>query len=489
MYHKDWIGRWAVYRPNKIAIRECETGRFVTYSDLNQRANYLAEYFTETLGFQKGDRLMVLAEHSIEYVALFACAQKTGIILVPVNYRLAPPEIDFQIQDAEPKLLLVEAKFEHLAAELEADVTRTSLVELPEGTLEMFHAKEILEDDPVFILYTSGSTGFPKGAIYSHKMLLWNSLNTSQSLELTSGDYTINCMPPFHTGGWNVLLTPMLHRGGSVGLMKKFDADSLLELIDQDKVTLFMGVPTMLKMMSESQRFASSNFSSLRYIIVGGEALPLQVINTWHHKGVMIRQGYGLTEVGPNITSLHQSDAARKLGSIGVPNFYVEYAILDEQQNQVQPGDIGEFCLKGPMVTPGYWQNEDATKQALIDDFFHTGDLVREDEEGFLYIVDRKKCMFISGGENVYPAEVERVLRSHPAINEAAVVGVTDSKWGEVGKAFVSMKNGSPIIKDDLIDHCQQHLAKYKVPRYFEQLIEIPKNSSGKIDRKKLSEL
>ncbi|RED94946.1 class I adenylate-forming enzyme family protein [Marinoscillum furvescens] len=489
MYSKDWISRWAMYSPEKVAIEELETGRSITYAQLNRRANFLAEWMTKNLGLSKGDRVMVMAEHCIDYVTLFSIAQKTGIILVPVNYRLAASEIDYLIKDADPACLIVENKFADIAKALQVELPRMELEMLPEGESETFVPHAIHEDDPLFILYTSGSTGFPKGAMYSHKMLLWNSLNTTQSLEITADDHTVNCMPPFHTGGWNVLLTPMLHRGATVCLMKKFDADRVLEQIDKSNANLFMGVPTMLKMMAESAAFQSCSLASIRYFIVGGEALPLPVIHLWHERGVKIRQGYGLTEVGPNITSLHQEYAAQKIGSIGLPNFYVEYALLDDLGNQVPPGEVGEFCLKGPMVTPGYWKNPEATAQSIVHGFFHTGDLVRQDADGFLYIVDRKKCMFISGGENVYPAEVERVLRELEVIDEAAVVGVKDPKWGEVGKAYLSIKSGMTYTKDGIIAHCQSRLARFKVPRYLEIVNELPKNGSGKIDRKKLASL
>ncbi len=491
MYRKDWASKWAEYTPNKVAVKEYRPARSLTYQELNNQANSLAHYLVHDLKVGKGERLMVLAEHSIEYVALFSMTQKTGITLVPVNFRLSGSEIDYLISDSEPRLLIAERKFADLVSSLKANIEILWLddlfSQLNNSEYQRFEAVELEEDHPAFILYTSGSTGFPKGAIYSHKMLLWNSLNTSQSLEITPADLTINCMPPFHTGGWNVLVTPMLHRGATIGLMNKFDPDFLLELMEQEKSNLFMGVPTMLKMMADSEKFKSVSLDAMRYFIVGGEALPLEVIDTWHRKGVKIRQGYGLTEVGPNLTSLHQDDAEQKIGSIGKPNFYVEYKIVDEQGCRVEPNEVGEFCLKGPMVTPGYWRNEEASQKAIVEGWFHTGDLVKEDNDGYLYVVDRKKCMFISGGENVYPAEIERVLRAVYGVDEAAVIGVKDAKWGEVGKAFVTMKPGCSFSESLLREHCANHLAKFKVPRYFEVLDELPKNGSGKIDRKNLA--
>lgn len=489
MYTKDWLSKWAVYSPHKIAAEEYESNRSLTYSSLNTNAIKLGALL-RAWNLTKGDRVLVIAEHSLELITLFGAAQKIGIVIVPVNYRLAPAEIDFLIENCRPSLILYDKQFFQKVSMLKtARATHTETIEDIAGFIEKMVAKEIElaaldENDPLFILYTSGTTGFPKGAIYTHKMLFWNSQNTTMSLALTPADHTINCMPAFHTGGWNVLLTPMLHRGATVGIIKKFDADKILQLLEQQQSTVFMGVPTMLKMMMDSSAFNHVQLEKLRYFIVGGEALPHPVIERWHNKGISIRQGYGLTEAGPNLTSLHQDDAERKVGSIGKPNFYVEAALFDENMQEVQSGEIGEFCLRGEVVSPGYWQNEKATQETISNNWFRTGDLMKKDDEGYLYVVDRKKCMFISGGENVYPAEIERVLITAEGVSEVAVVGVPDEKWGEVGKAFLVMKEGHTV--EGLQSFCCDKLAKFKVPKYYVAIDELPKNDSGKIDRKAL---
>ena len=244
-----------------------------------------------------------------------------------------------------------------------------------------------------------------------------------------------------------------------------------------------MGVPTMLKMMADAEAFDAARFPDLHYIIVGGEPMPIPLIEKWDAKQVPIRQDYGMTEVGPNLTSLHQNDAIRKKGSIGRPNFYVEIRIVDERGQDVPVDTPGELLLRGPMVTPGYWRHPEATAKAIADGWFHTGDMVREDAENYIYVVDRIKNMFISGGENVYPAEIERVLVKHPAVSEAAVIGVSDEKWGEVGKAFIVCQPSEPAAPETLTDYCRQHLAKYKIPKYFVFLAALPKNDTGKINR------
>jgi fatty-acyl-CoA synthase len=495
----DWISKWAIYYPDKIAIKEYETGRTLSYKQLNNVANYLSNYFLNELKLKTGDRVVILAENSLEHIVLFSVAQKTGLILVPLNYRLAPRELDYQLNDSEPQLIITEKKylenvsalksFQIISNKLNLDV----LIDIVENEKDKNHFFDSIEDfdenHPVFILYTSGTTGLPKGALYTHKMLFWNSINTALRLDITSNDRSISCTPMFHTGGWNVIPTPFLHHGAYVCLMKKFDPAIVLKLLEEEKATMFMAVPTMLSMMAQSPDFDKVDLSSVKYFIIGGEPMPLPLIEVWHKKGVPIRQGYGLTEVGPSVTSLHQDDAVRKMGSIGKINFYLKYKIVDDNGNEVKQGEVGEFILKGPSVTPGYWRNPTATSESLKNGWFYTGDLVREDEDGFLYVVDRKKNMFISGGENVYPAEIEKFLYTHPLIQEVAVIGVPDEKWGEVGKAYIKLKEGASISPDELKNYCEGNLARYKIPKYFEIIEEIPKSETGKINKKALLQI
>ncbi len=491
----DWAARWARYSPDKIAVREYESGRTLDYAALHQQAEKLAVHLREHFGLIRGDRIALLAENHLEHFIFFSAAQKAGFILAPFNYRLAPREIDFLLRDSRANLLIYESRFEHLfkgsrhAAGFRLwalEDVQQWLSQIQDEPLPSPVATKIREDDPIFILYTSGTTGFPKGTLYTHKMLFWNSINTSLRLDLTSEDRTVTCLPLFHTGGWNVLSTPFLHHGAYFCLTKKFEPQVILQLLDEERATMLMAVPTMLKMMQDDPAFARAKLDSVRFFIVGGEALPLPVIRTWHDKGVPIRQGYGLTEVGPNITSLHQDDALRKMGSIGTPNFYVQIRIIDDDGQPALTGQPGELLLSGPMTTPGYWKNPGATREALREGWFHTGDVVRQDEEGFLYVVDRKKNMYISGGENVYPTEVEKFLFTHPDVADAAIISVPDPKWGEVGKAFVVRKKGANLDEATLLDYCRGNLAKYKIPRYVVFVPELPKGDTGKIDRKAL---
>lgn len=492
MYSTDWFSKWNVYSPHKIAVIDASEDESLTYAELNSKGEQLAQFLYLQKGVRKGDRIAVVSDFGLPYFILFAAAQKLGFVLVPFNQRLAAREIEYLLKDSEPKLFIYEDKY----IELVQDANRNAKcptysndeIEVWSGSQESVDLPEGPKmEDPMFILYTSGTTGFPKGALYTHKMMLWNSLNTALRLHITASDHTLMVMPPFHTGGWNVLTTPFLHFGASVTVLSKFDPDKVLQLLESEGSTLFMAVPTMVQMLADSPEFEKVRLKKLRYFIVGGEALPISLIEKWAEKGVMIRQGYGLTEVGTNVTSLPSVDAIRKRGSIGFPNFYIESKLVKEDGTEAGLNEIGEFWLKGPVVTPGYWKNPEATAKSMEDGWFKTGDLLRKDEEGYLYVVDRIKNMFISGGENVYPAEIEKVLATHPAVKEVAVVGVPNEKWGEVGKAVIVSREA--VSAEELKEFCIEALAKFKVPKHFVFIDKLPLTDTGKIDKKGLAKL
>ena len=479
----DWAGRWALYNGNKPALVDLSTQETRTYGQWHLDGEYLASYLF-SIGVEKGDRLAVLSTFNLTYFGLFSAAQKLGFVLVPLNYRLNPSEIAYQVEHAEVKWAFYEETFFNLTDGSSKWVPISSLGK--ERIMRAFPKAVLSECDPIFILYTSGTTGFPKGAIYTHGMLLWNSLNTALRLQVHASDRTLMVMPPFHTGGWNVLTTPLLHFGATVYFTSKFEANRVVDWLESEEISLFMAVPTMVRMLSEAPSFEQSGFKHLRYFIVGGEPLALDLIETWAKKEVPIRQGYGLTEAGPNITSLSERDAYRKRGSIGHPNFYVETRIVKEDGNLAEANERGELQIKGKVVSPGYWKQEEATLKAFDDsNWFKTGDVLTRDEEGFLYVVDRLKNMFISGGENVYPAEIERVLLSHPEVQEVAIVPVYDAKWGEVGVAFYVGTN--TIKAEDLREFAARHLARFKIPKYYFPIETMPLGDTGKINRKQLA--
>ncbi|MBI5473443.1 MAG: long-chain fatty acid--CoA ligase [Ignavibacteriae bacterium] len=497
MIHSNWFERWSRYSPDAIALKDDATGRSFSYQESYRLINRFARVLQNEFGIQAGDRVAALAMNEVEYVFLFFAIQRINAILVPVNFRLVPREIEHIVRDCSPKLLIYQQQFGETIRKMapESLPLRRLCFDGPDSFVSRLYC-DSLPGDPIplendleaacMILYTSGTTGNVKGAIITNKMIFWNSVNTTMRLNLTQTDVSLIFAPFFHTGGWNVLTTPLLHRGARLINLKKFDADNVLRLCDSEGVTILFGVPTMMDMLYRSPVFNEVSLKTVRYAIVGGEPMPLELIKAWQNKGVPIRQGYGLTEFGPNVYSLNEQDAIRKIGSIGFPNFYIDAKIVDEHDNELGDEQVGELALHGPVCTPGYWNNPTATSEAIKDGWFHTGDLVRGDNEGYYYVVDRKKDMFISGAENVYPAEIEHVLRSHSAIREAAVVGVPDAKWREVGKAFVVVKTGMTLTADDVIAFCSSNLAKYKTPKHVEFLDELPKSDSGKILKRAL---
>lgn len=489
-FELDWLKRWDLYSPEAVALVDGDSGRPLTYRELYRQVRAGAQALKTRFQIGRGDRVAVLATNELEYVVLFFALQRLGATMVPVNFRLTAREVDHIVDDSEARLIIYQEAFSGSVAQRKEP---RWLLQGPKSFAEelqkdsLFSEYHSQTETPAMILYTSGTTGNPKGAILSLRMLFWNSLNITMRLNLTQNDKVVTFAPFFHTGGWNVLTTPLLHRGAQVIITRKFDADQVLELSEKHSCTILFGVPTTMDMMARSDQFPKVGLKSMRYAIVGGEPMPIEVIRVWHEKGIPIRQGYGLTEFGPNVFSLNEEDAIRKIGSIGFPNFYIDAKVVNDQGRELGDEEVGELALRGPMMMTGYWKNDAATSETIRDGWLYTGDLVRRDREGYYYVVGRKKDMFISGGENVYPVEVEQVLRQVPGVREVAVIGIKDTKWGEVGKAYLSAAPG--VTEEVLKGHCLQHLAKFKIPKHFAFLPELPKSDSGKILKKRLREL
>lgn len=489
----DWLGKWNLYSPERVAIKDGDTGREYTYAEFYQKSLRAADYLAAKYGISKGDRVAVLSTNELEYLFLFFGLQRLGAIMVPVNFRLTERELTHILGDCAPKLLLYQAEFSSSVCKLsetfgfasEIFVGANSFASALNEPAKLKQQFLGTDDSEVMILYTSGTTGSPKGAVLTHKSIFWNSINTSISLNLTQQDCTVIFLPFFHTGGWNVLTTPFLHRGGKLVFLKKFDADQILKISSAEKATLLFGVPTTMDMMALHPQFAEIDLTNIRYAIVGGEPMSIELIKKWHNKGIPVRQGYGLTEFGPNVFSLKQEDSLRKIGSIGFPNFYIDAQIISETGERLGANQIGELILKGPMCMKEYWKNPKATSETIQDGWLHTGDLVRKDDENYFYVVGRKKDMYISGAENVYPPEIEQTLLKLKGLREVAVIGIPDDKWGEVGKAFV-VRDDRNLNEDQILQYCTANLAKYKIPKKIVFLESLPKGESGKILKKNL---
>jgi fatty-acyl-CoA synthase len=449
--------------PGRIAIQE--VGRTWTYAELDERSEELAR------GLRRGDRVSTLTGNSGEHVALmFACA-KTGAILHPISWRLAAPEIAYQLDDAEPSLFLVEEPYRELGdAALELAHVRPALEHSGEGALH----GQAEDADPLLLIYTSGTTGKPKGALLTHANCFWTNLSFDLATGVRADDVILQVLPQFHCGGWNVQSILGWWKGARLILERGFEPARALELIERERITTMMGVPANYLFMSQEPRFAAADLSSLRLAVVGGAPMPEALLETWSARGVDIVQGYGLTEAAPNVLCLAPGDARRKAGFAGKPYPYVECDLSAE----------GELLVRGPNVFPGYWRNDEATAAAFREEWLLTGDVAERDAEGDYRILGRLKDMIVSGGENVYPAEIESVLHEHPAVADAAVVGVDDDRWGEAGVAFVVL--AAPATEDELRGHCVAHLARFKVPKSFQFVDELPRNSMGKIQKSRL---
>ena len=487
----DWLQIWSTHSPQRIALIDGDSHEAWSYSVFFKKAKAAAGFLVKNFRIKKGDRIIYVGQNNLSVINLFFSVSRLGAILVPVNYRLTAKELSYIFKDADPQLVVHDSEVEALLKETFTEVgcfkPTLNISELQKNSENTEGFSEFLaeENDPAMIIYTSGTTGRPKGAMISHGGLFWNSISTSMRLNITQNDVAVTFLPLFHTGGWNVLTTPFFSRGACIILTQKFVADQILSLSEKYQATLLFGVPTTMALMAQSSKFQSSELSTIRYAIVGGEPLSLDLIQVWNQKNIPVRQGYGLTEFGPNVFSLNETDSVRKMGSVGFANAYIETKVVDEKGQNVQANQIGELWLRGPACMLGYWNHPEATQQTFQGDWLKTGDLVRQDSEGFFYIVGRQKDMFKSGGENVYPAEVEQVISQLTWVKEVAVIGVPDEKWGESGVAYVSSEK-KDFNTEQLREHCSKNLAKFKIPKSFLWIQELPKSGAGKVLKREL---
>jgi fatty-acyl-CoA synthase len=506
MFIGDWMGRGALYWPEGLAVVDTakgEAGRF-TYRALNARAEALGGWLRDVAGVKPGDRVGLVAHNGVEYLdALFACG-KLGAIFVPYNWRLHASELTDLVLSIRPKVLLFGDEFrDNVAAARErvkdmrlvalepqglpgADAYATVLAHVPKAPVTN---PKVAEEDILCLLFTGGTTGRSKGARISYRMVAWNTLNTLVH-EVRPGDVTVTHTPMFHTGGLLVYTVPLLTVGGTVVIMRRWDPEELLTLIPREKVSLFFAVPTQYQQLHDAPRFKTTDFSTVRFMTSGGAAMPVPLIQAWQAvHPVPFKQGFGMTEFGPGLFSMGPEFAVSKAGSIGRPNYFIAAKLVDDGGREVAEGEVGELVLKGPSMCSGYFEDEAATREAIdADGWLHTGDLARRDADGFYFIAGRKKDMFISGGENIYPLELETALYEHPAVQQCAVVGVPDAKWGEVGRAFVVLKPDMKATSEALLEHLRGRVARFKVPKRVELVSRLPVSAAGKILKRELRE-
>jgi fatty-acyl-CoA synthase len=490
----DWIAHHAMRTPEKRAAVDLASGRRFTYAEMDERVARLARHLLDTHRVGRGERVAVLAQNTTDTLEVqFACF-RLGAVFVPLNTRLTVPELQYIVGDAAPLVLVHDDELAQTALAVARLCQVPATLGLgPGGAYEagiaaserLAPAETVFLDDISTIMYTSGTTGHPKGAIITHGMTFWNCVNLGGPACILPSSVLLTVLPLFHTGGLNCYTNPVLHAGGTVHIMRAFDPGAALALIGDPAagINAFFGVPAIYQFMAQHPAFAETDFRRLVVCGVGGAPMPVPLLKLWEARGLALQQGYGMTETSPAVLTLDREDAARKAGSAGKPVLHTEVRIVRPDGADAAPGELGELWVKGPNITPGYWNKPEANAASFTAGWLHTGDAARVDEEGFYYIVDRWKDMYISGGENVYPAEVENVLYQLPAIAEAAVIGMPDATWGEVGLAIVALKPGASLGEAEIAAHCRANLARYKCPRAFRFVPALPRNATGKVHK------
>jgi fatty-acyl-CoA synthase len=496
----DWTAHHADMRPEKVAIVDLDYNTQLTYKQLDERAAALAGWMQHQ-GIKKGDRVALLMANCPEFFEIqFACS-KIGAICLPMNWRLSAKELNYILSDSTPSLLIADTSFAVVVDTLVADcgIQHTLMLsgEDKQTSYEQAMADQYAavyvgsdHDDVSMIMYTSGTTGHPKGALITHGMTFFNCVNLGIPAGISTKAVQLVVLPLFHTGGLNCYANPILHAGGQIMLMRDFEPGRALHVLGDKSlgITHFFAVPAPFQFMLQHADFETTDLSRLEAAGVGGAPCAEAILSAWINRGVPLIQGWGMTETSPGGVALDAADALRKIGSTGKALLHTEIKIIDDKGDEVAAGEVGELLIRGPNITPGYWNNPEATAKTFSGDWLMTGDAARCDDEGFVFIVDRWKDMYITGGENVYPAEVENILYQLPQIAEAAVIGVPSERWGETGKAVLVLKPGQKVSSDEVIAHCLANLAKFKVPQSVEFIDALPRNATGKVLKRTLRE-
>ncbi len=494
------LGRWtadrAVATPDRVAIDD--RGVVLSYASLEQRSAALA-LALGAAGYGAGERIASLTGNSADHVVLFFACAKAGLVLVPLSWRLSPRELAEQLRTSDPGLLVVEDEFVALAAAaLESTATEIAVgafglagieASVPPSTGESGAVRVVHDDDPLLMIFTSGTSDTAKAVVLSHANCFWTNLSLSRTAEITSHDVVLAVLPQYHVGGWNIQPLLAWWMGATVVLERTFDAGRVLHLLADRGITTMMGVPANYQLLAEHPDFDTADLSSLRHAIVGGAPMPERLLRTWHGRDVALMQGYGLTEASPNVLCLSDEDARSRVGLAGRPYPHVEVELVDPHTGERVRGEgTGELVVRGPGVFAGYFREPAQTAAALRDGWLHTGDLATRDRDGYFRIVDRLHDVFRSGGESIAPAEVERVLGGHPDIVDLAVAGVPDEHWGEVGVAWLVLApTADPsTIERSVAEFAAPLLARFKLPRHLVPVDAIPRSATGKVLRREL---
>lgn len=499
------VGSWPSRRARTQGNRPAVTsgGRTWSFAEMERDTNVLARSL-QARGITKGDRIAYLGLNSYDFLAVLFASAKIGAVFVPLNTRLAPPEVQYILEDSRPSIFFWDTPFAGIADSLDPRALGLESIAVGEGDASITLAdlrqggsgseqpvdEEVGLDDLFMIQYTSGTSGAPKGVQVSHGNITWNMMNFLIDSNLTAGAVALVMAPMFHSGALNMVVLPTLVKGGHVLIEPRFDPGRALHLIGKCKVTFFFGVASMYVELMQHPDWETTDLSSLTQLSTGAQGMPEAMLRRLESRGLRLANGYGLTETSPGLTYLGTPDAFDKLGSVGGPHFFCDVKVVDGEGNAAASGVPGEVLAQGPNVTSGYFRNEAATAAAFTPDgWLRTGDVGVFDEDGYLTIVDRVKDMIISGGENIYPAEVEQAIYRHPAVAEAAVVGVPDERWGEAGKAVITLQPGSELTETELLEFLGTQIARYKIPKSVQVVDTLPHTATGKILKRQVREM
>jgi fatty-acyl-CoA synthase len=482
----SWPARRARKTPDRTALIHGE--RAISYADLDERTTRLAHALRQA-GVRRGDRVAYLGPNHPSYLETLFAAGLLGAVFVPLNTRLSAPEIAYQLADSGTGVLLHDPGLAALVGSLPADGGPRRVIAADGPGYERLLAEASAEpldesvglDELCLIMYTSGTTGRPKGAMLSHANITWNAVNVLIDHDLIAGEVALVAAPLFHTAGLNMQTLPVLLKGGTCLLVPAFDPARAFDLVSRHRVTFMFGVPAMFDQMARHPRWSEAELSSLRILTCGGSPVPTGLIAAYQERGLTFLQGYGMTEAAPGVLFLDAEHAVSKAGSAGVPHFFSEVRVARPDLTPTEAGEAGEVLVRGPHVMSGYWGLPEETAAAFAEGWLRTGDVARTDDDGYVTIVDRLKDMIISGGENIYPAEVENAILAHPDIADCAVFGVPDERWGEVGRAVVVGRAGARLDPEEVLAFLDGRIARYKIPKSVVIADELPRNPSGKL--------
>ena len=502
-----WVERWSDLHPNKPAII-FEDER-ITYLELHQRANRTACWL-QSVGIEKGDRVAILLRNCPEFLDLYLACSRLGAIFVPINFRSAVPELDYFLRNSRPRIFIFNDEY---ADKIDSLNLQNSLppiiltcigaykggqnvIDYNNGIANLENKTPFLSytlgpvnpEEPQVIMYTSGTTGRPKGAVLTHLKTFFNCLNADIFFKMHFDDVMLIILPLFHSGGLFIQAAPTIYKGATLVIHPKFDPLSAYQDIENYRITKFLGVPTVYKALVNVPPDQRGDISSLKVCAGGGEKTTPDLLRQCREAGLAFRQVMGQTETSILLWA-SEEDSFRKPGTVGRPVFHAEVNIVDKNGRTVKPGEIGEIVVRGSIVMREYWQDPSRTEETIKNGSLYTGDLARMDEDGYFFLIDRAKDMYITGGENIYPAEIERTLKEHPEIEDIAIVGIPDEIWGEVGHAFVIRKQNSKLGAEEIFNFCKEKLAAFKCPKKITFSRAFPRNTLGKVRKRELIQL